>query len=93
MCIWTSFDIRSLSYSRSERRSPLRAQDSISTSSSSPSRARNSICPASRCPSSVARRNEAGEVATTRTGPSQGPGMRTTYSSLGRMQPSGPRTF
>ena len=89
----TSFESRRRSYSSSERRSPLRAHDSISNSSSSPFDARNSICPASRCPASVTSRNDRGVMLATRTGPSHGPGIRTTNSSFTRSLPSSPRSF
>ena len=55
--------------------------------------ARNSIWPASRWPSSVARRNERGVRSITRTGPSHGAAMRTTYSSPTHIPSSGPSTF
>jgi len=41
----------------------------------------------------VATRYDLADTATTLTGRFQGPGMRTTYSSAGRMMPSSPRTF
>ena len=41
----------------------------------------------------MARRKEAGVTSTTRTGPFQGPGMRTTYSSPTLIPPGVPRVF
>lgn len=95
MCNWTSLAMRSRWYMTRDSWSPLRAQDSMvnTTSPSSPSSARKSIWPASRCRSRVASRNDAGAAETTRTGPSYGPGMRTTYSSPARIRPLSPWTL
>ena len=41
----------------------------------------------------MTKRNEVGVVSTTRTGPSHGPGRRTTNSSPTSMPPSSPVTF
>ena len=90
---WISLDMRSRSYSSSEKRSPLRAHDSMWNSSNSPFEARNSIWPASRCPERATNRNDLGVMAATRTGPSHGPGIRTTNSSFTRSLPSSPRSF
>ena len=38
----------------------------------------------------MTRRNDVGPTSTARTGPSQGPGMRTTYSSPARIGPGSP---
>ena len=44
-------------------------------------------------PLSVARRNEVGVRSATRTGPFQGPGIQTTYSSPSRIPPISPLRF
>lgn len=70
------------SLSTLNRLSPLRAHVSISNlmCPRSVKPARNSISPASMCRARVTKRKLVGVRSITRTGPSQGPGRRTTNS-------------
>ena len=93
-CALTSLLIRKRSYRRSVNQSLLRAQLSISnTTSSSSSRARNSIWPASRWPSRVTNLNMSRSRVATRTGPSHGPAILTTYASPTLIAPDVPSSF